>query len=141
MARDDTFLGTGWGFPPRFMPGGADVEMVSGEADIHESLSVLFTTGLGERLMQDGFGCDMNSALFEEVNQRLVNRLTGLIEDAVLYHEPRISLDRVDVSESQDQSGRLDIRLDYTVRSTNSRFNMVFPFYINEANVPGARPR
>lgn len=138
MARDEAFLGTGWGFPPRFAKGGAGVEMVSGAEDVHQSLSILFSTGLGERLMQERFGCDMNSVLFEEIDQRLINRLSALIEDAILYHEPRIKLDRVDVTPSEEHQGLLLIRLDYTVRTTNSRFNMVYPFHIYEANVPGA---
>jgi uncharacterized protein len=54
-----------------------------------------------------------------------------------LYHEPRIELDRLDISEDQATEGLLLISLDYTVRSTNSRFNLVYPFYLNEATMPG----
>ena len=132
---DQSFLGTGWNFPPTFTRGGADVEMISGAEDIHQSLQVLLSTQLGERIMQDTFGCDLNIVLFEEMDQGLVNTLTTLISDAILYHEPRISLDNLDVSESNRQQGLLLIRLEYTVRSTNSRFNMVYPFYINEASI------
>jgi hypothetical protein len=132
---DQSFLGTGWNFPPTFTRGGAEVEMASGTEDIHQSLQILLSTQLGERIMQDTFGCDLNVVLFEEMDQGLVNTLTNLISDAILYHEPRISLDNLDVSESDNQQGLLLIRLEYTVRSTNSRFNMVYPFYINEASI------
>jgi len=132
---DQSFLGTGWNFPPTFTRGGADVEMASGTEDIHQSLQILLSTQLGERIMQDTFGCDLNVVLFEEMDQGLVNTLTNLISDAILYHEPRISLDNLDISESDNQQGLLLIRLEYTVRSTNSRFNMVYPFYINEASI------
>ncbi len=132
---DQSFLGSGWNFPPTFTRGGAEVEMVSGTEDIHQSLQILLSTQLGERIMQDTFGCDLNVVLFEEMDQGLVNTLTNLISDAILYHEPRISLDNLDVSESDSQQGLLLIRLEYTVRSTNSRFNMVYPFYINEASI------
>lgn len=138
MAADQSFLGTGWGFPPAFTRGGADVGLVSGLEDIHQSLQILLSTRLGERVMQDNFGCDLTNVLFEEMDQGLVNGLTSLISDAILYHEPRIALDKLDVSESEAQQGLLLIRIEYTVRSTNSRFNMVYPFYINEASVPGA---
>lgn len=138
MATDPLFLGRGWSFPPSFSKGGAEVEMVSGHEDIHQSLHILLTTQLGERVMQDNFGCDLNTVLFSEIDQGLINTITSLISDAILYHEPRIMLDNLDVSESPEASGLLLIKLEYTVRSTNSRFNMVYPFYINETAAPDA---
>jgi uncharacterized protein len=137
MPADQSFLGTGWSFPPSFTRGGANVELVSGLDDIHQSLQILLSTRLGERVMQDEFGCDLNNVLFEEMDQGMVNNVTSLVSDAILYHEPRITLDKLDVSESKTQQGLLLISLDYTVRSTNSRFNMVYPFYVNESATPG----
>jgi hypothetical protein len=136
MPEDQSFLGTGWGFPPTFGAGGGAVETVSGVEDIHQSLEILLATRLGERVMQDEFGCDLTSVLFEEIDQGLINSLTGLISDAILYHEPRIELDRLDISENQAAEGLLLISLDYTVRNTNSRYNLVYPFYLNEATTP-----
>lgn len=135
MSGEQSFLGTGWAFPPAFSQGGADVELVSGVEDIHQSLQILLTTRLGERVMQESYGCDLQDFLFEEINYRLVNGIKSLISDAVLYHEPRITLNELDVSEDQKQPGLLLIKLTYTVRGTNSRFNMVYPFYLNEATV------
>jgi uncharacterized protein len=135
---DQSFLGTGWSFPPTFTRGGAEVERVSGAEDIQQSLQILLSTRLGERVMQAEFGCDLYHVLFEEIDQSLVNSLTSIIADAILYHEPRITLDRLNVFESESQQGVLLISLDYTIRGTNSRFNMVYPFYINEATTPGS---
>ncbi len=137
MEQDQGFLGRGWGFPLSFTKGGKDVRLVSGQEDIQESLQILFSTQLGERLMQEGFGADLNQTLFEEVDQGLINNLTGLMTDAILYHEPRITLDRLNISESEMEQGLLLIAIDYTIRSTNSRYNMVYPFYLNEASTPG----
>lgn len=136
MASDQGFLGQGWAFPPQFSLGGNRVTLSAGADDIRQSLQILFSTQLGERTMQDGFGADLNTVLFEEVDQALINTLTRLMSDAILYHEPRISLDRLDVSESDSQQGLLLISMDYTIRSTNSRYNMVYPFYLNEAANP-----
>ncbi len=135
MSKRPSFLGTGWAFPPTFIAGGGEVELVAGTADIHQSLQILLSTRLGERLMQESFGCDLTNILFEEIDQSMVNSLTNLISDAILYHEPRITLDKLDVSQDDAEAGLLLISLEYTVRSTNSRFNMVYPFYINEATV------
>jgi phage baseplate assembly protein W len=137
MDSEPSFLGTGWGFPPSFAKGGSDVGMVSGTEDIHQSLRILLSTQPGERILQDDFGCDLNSVLFEETGQGLANTITGLISDAFLYHESRVRLDGIDVRESGTEQGLLLIRIDYTVPATNSRFNMVYPFYINEASMPG----
>ena len=131
-----SFLGTGWSFPPRFGPGGAEVATVTGVADIHESLQILLSTRLGERVMREKFGCNLDEVMFDEVSQELVNRVTSQVNDAILYHEPRVDLLALDVSRDSDEAGLLLIRLDYQVRATNSRFNMVFPFYIDEATVP-----
>lgn len=128
-----SFLGTGWSFPPTFTKGGAELIVVSGPEDIHQSLQILLSTQLGERVMHEDFGCDLNTMLFEEVDQNLVNTIISMVTDAILYHEPRISLDHLDISESQREQGLLLISIEYTVRSTNSRFNMVYPFYLNEA--------
>lgn len=136
MADLLSFLGTGWAFPPTFTTGGRQVEMVSGVEDIHQSLQILLSTRLGERVMQESFGCDLTDLLFEEIDQSMVNRLTNLVSDAILYYEPRITLDRLDVSPAQAEAGLLLISLEYTVSATNSRFNMVYPFYVNEASVP-----
>ena len=136
MAEPPSFLGTGWAFPPTFIAGGNQVDMVSGVDDIHQSLQILLSTRLGERLMQESFGCDLTNLLFEEIDQSMVNTLTNLVSDAILYFEPRITLDQIDVSPDQAEAGLLLITLSYTVSATNSRFNMVYPFYVNEAAVP-----
>ena len=133
MSSDQSFLGSGWSFPPTFTRGGAEVELTSGAEDVEQSLQILLSTRPGERVMQPEFGCDLQHVLFEEIDQGLLNTLDGLISDAILYHEPRITLDRLEISESEREPGLLLISLDYTIRSTNSRYNMIYPFYINEA--------
>ena len=138
MATNEaSFLGTGWRFPPAFTRGGADVLMTAGTEDIEQSLKILLTTRLGERTLQEDYGCALDHFLFEELDQGLVNNLTRLISDGILYYEPRIDLNALDVSASEAEAGLLLIRLSYTVRATNSRFNMVYPFYLNEATLPG----
>jgi phage baseplate assembly protein W len=133
MANDASFLGTGWSFPPTFSKGGADVATVFGAEDIHQSLQILFATSLGERVMQDDYGCDLGQFLFEEIDRSLINSLTALVSDAILLHEPRVALNDLQISDDEADGGLLLIHIDYTIRSTNSRFNMVYPFYLSEA--------
>ncbi len=104
---DKSFLGRGWSFPPGFTAGGAQVEMVSDIEDIHQSLQILLSTQLGERLMQEDYGCDLSGVMFEEVDQGLINRLTSLFDNAILNYEPRIKLENLEVSESETEQGLL----------------------------------
>jgi phage baseplate assembly protein W len=76
--------------------------------------------------------------MFEEITQGLIGLVKSAVEDAVLHHEPRIELNDVEVSASDDTLGLVLIAIDYTVRATNSRYNMVYPFYLNEASSQGA---
>jgi len=133
MDSDRPFLGRGWAFPPTFGAGGADVEMVAGEDDVQESLRVLLATTPGERVMQESFGCDMDRLVFEQLDQSFINAVTGLVTNSILDYEPRVDLNKVDVDQSDAIEGLLLISIDYTIRSTNSRFNMVYPFYLKEA--------
>lgn len=126
------FLGTGWGFPPEFRIHQQDIKMISDEEDIESSLHILLSTRLGERVMLPDYGCNLDELLFEGLNRTLITYVTELIETAILYHEPRIDVVRIDISESDPLQGKLIIEIDYRVRATNSRKNMVFPFYREE---------
>ena len=138
MDINEAFLGRGWSFPPEFYAGGAEVEMVDGEEDIRQSLHILLSTSMGERIMFSSYGCDLGRYLFAEIDQGLVNELTDIITDAILTNEPRIQTDHVEINQHDSVTGLLLISIDYTVRSTNNRYNLVYPFYINEASVPVA---
>ena len=132
MENNSTFLGTGWSFPPTFNRDTSTVEMVSEESDIIQSLEIILSTRPNERIMQPDFGCDLSQFLFEELSQSLITGIRGIISDAILHHEPRIDLDNIDIKKGQEE-GLLQINITYTVRTTNSRFNLVYPFYLNEA--------
>jgi phage baseplate assembly protein W len=132
----ESFLGRGWSFPLRFSPRGGEIETVAGADDIRESLSILFGTEPNERVMREDYGCGLRRLMFEEVDQALLTSVRSTIGEAVLFYEPRIDVDRLDVTESDSQPGLLTISLHYTVRGTNSRYNMVFPFYLKEASAP-----
>lgn len=131
MDDRSSFLGRGWSFPPRFINGG--VQMSEDEADIQASLHILFGTAPGERFLHPDYGLDMRALMFEPFSTTLRSDLKDRIQKCVLVHEARIRLLDVDIDDSRLHEGVVCIRLDYRVRSTNSRFNLVFPFYQGEA--------
>ncbi len=135
MNNNKSFLGTGWGFPPTFTKADRGARMVSAEEDICESLNVLLSTRPGERVMQPNYGCNLDVLQFEPMNSATIAYAKDLITKSILYHEPRIDLNELDIVLDQQLQGLLLIKLSYTIRSTNSRYNYVYPFYINEAEV------
>lgn len=126
------FLGRGWSFPPTFHRARAGVDMLEDEADIASSLEILLCTALGERTMLPGYGCNMDELVFESLDTRMKTLMADKIATAILYHEPRIELDGVQFDEALEREGAVLITLGYRVKSTNSRFNFVFPFYRQE---------
>jgi len=133
MSND--FLGAGWSFPPAFFAGGAEVVLISGEEDIRQSLQIILSTSLNERIMHSDFGCDLSRFLFGEIDQGLVNEMRNMVSNALLMHEPRIQVLDVDIQSTEAENGRLLISVNYLVPATNNRYNLVYPFYLKEANV------
>lgn len=134
MEEFTSFLGTGWGFPPTFDNSLKQVKTSSDEQDIEESLMILLSTRLGERVMVPKYGCNLDELLFSPLDLTMKTYISDLIRTAILYHEPRIDVNNIDYTQGDDLQGELLIIIDYTVRATNSRMNMVYPFYRNEAN-------
>ncbi|MBU3699182.1 MAG: GPW/gp25 family protein [Candidatus Kapabacteria bacterium] len=126
------FLGRGWSFPPRFDPSSASVEMVEQEADIHASLQTLLTTLRGERVMLPLYGCNMSELIFGSLDTRTKTLVIDTIKTAVLYHEPRITIESVRLDEADTAEGLVLVELIYVINATNSRTNFVFPFYVIE---------
>ena len=131
MAAEHAFIGTGWSFPPAFEQASGTVELRTGIADIEESLRIIFTTQLGERLMQPSFGAALDQHVFDPMNASRLSYLEEQIRRAILYHEPRIDADDISVTSDQEE-GRLLIAIAYRVRGANSRFNFVYPYYREE---------
>ena len=129
MEQNLTFIGRGWSFPPEFNPNSGTVEMLDQEADIASSLGVLLQTARGERVMLPQYGCNLDELIFENLDTRMKTLMTDKIESAILYHEPRIELEKVTLDDSGELEGVILIEIVYRVRTTNSRFNFVFPFY------------
>jgi phage baseplate assembly protein W len=134
------FLGTGWSFPPTFSNISYSVEMVSDDQDIRESLWVLFSTQLGERIMVPAYGSDIWQMVFRTITTTLMSQLKTMVKQAILNWEPRIDVDDVKVQRAADVDGMVLIAVNYTIRTTNTRSNLVYPFYLTEATIPAIAP-
>lgn len=138
MANKNSFLGKGWSFPPTFHKESYfGIEMVENQIDIQQSLEILLNTSKGERVMLPDYGCDLQTFLFESINDSKIHLLKEIIRSAIVTYEPRVELNDVIVDYSDYQDGIIRIKLDYIVESTNTRFNLVFPYYkVEGTNIP-----
>ncbi len=137
MNTNKEYLGTGWSFPPAFDKESQTVTMVSAEKDIEQSLEILLSTSLGERVMQADYGCNLKDYQFESMNSSLIGFLKDLVERAILFYEPRIKLEKVEITEAESfelLEGVLKITVHYEIEGTNTRYNYVYDFYLREAD-------
>lgn len=126
-----SFFGTGWSFPPEFLLTTGEVVMTADEDDIQSSLKILFGTGIGERIFNPKYGLNMKEMLFEPLSTTLKTDLTDRVKIAILIYEPRIELLSLELYTTAENEGKISIVMEYKVRATNSRYNLVYPFNIN----------
>jgi len=135
----NSFLGTGWAFPPAFDRESATVALVNNEEDIKQSLDILLSTSLGERVMQPRYGCNLNDYVFEALSSSMIGFIKDRVEQAILFYEPRIVAEKIEVTDGGSfdlVEGRFIISVEYSIPGVNSRFNYVYDYYKNEALKP-----
>lgn len=130
--QEKSFLGLGWGFPPTFNKTKADVEMVSENDDIKESLQIYFATRFGERVMRSDYGCIIHDLAFKSSNTNALRSVEISLEKTIREFEPRIIVHNVNAARLDVEEGIINFTVDYEIQSTNVRDNIVFPYYINE---------
>nr|WP_236886967.1 GPW/gp25 family protein [Dickeya chrysanthemi] len=109
--------------------------MASGDDDIRQSLALLLSTRPGERIMAPEYGCDIQGMVFEDLTLSTLTDIKSRIEQAILFFEPRIRLQAIAIDNPPAPDGTVLIRLDYTLIATNTRSNMVYPFYLREGTL------
>jgi phage baseplate assembly protein W len=127
-------LGTGFAFPMGVDPRGR-LALVSDVIDLEQSIGLILSTAPGERPMRPEFGCAVHDYVFDRVDAETTSRIEDAVREALDRWEPRIVVE--DVEFDADSPGLLLISLDYTVKTTNDKRNLVYPFYVIPAE-PGA---
>ena len=127
------FLGRGWKFPIEVDATGS-IALSEYEEDIREALRIILLTSNGERVMRPEFGAGLYDFVFESMSATTIGRVQAAITDALVKWEPRAQVLGVNVEPDRGEIGKLLIDIEYRVRATNNRFNLVFPFYLKEQN-------
>ncbi len=125
------FLGTGWKYPVKVDIGGK-IALSSYEEDIKEAIRIILGTAKGERVMRPDFGCGIHELVFASINSATMKQVENSVREGLIQWEPRIELENVIVSSEKADEGKLLVNIDYRVRATNTRFNLVYPFYLKE---------
>lgn len=127
-------LGKGFAFPVAVDVTGS-VAFSSYEKSIEESIRIILSTTPGERLMRPDFGCAINEIIFSPNNPRTITLAERYISDAIVRWEPRVILKSVKGSSDEFNETKINIHIDYEIRSVNTFFNMVYPFYLERGEI------
>ena len=135
MATISDLLGKGWKYPIQ-LDEQNEIALAKGEEDIQEAIWIILSTAFGERLMHPDFGCGIHELVFAPNNTGTAGLARFYVEDALTRWEPRIDVEEVEVQMDPAQQELLLISVSYRVRTTDSRYNLVYPFYLTRgANV------
>jgi phage baseplate assembly protein W len=126
----DGFLGSGWNFPVSLDGDGQVMMAPDPEEGISQSIWTILGTSPGERMMRPDFGCGIHDMVFGLNNAATASAVAGAVRDALAVWEPRIDVLDVYAVPDPAHPSLLLIEINYQVRSTNSRFNLVYPFYL-----------
>jgi len=128
MAVEKDFLGKGWKFPVSIK--NEKIAASEGENSIKESIMIILGTAKGERVMRPDFGCGIQELVFAPNNTSTATLISVYIKDALLKWEPRIEVLNISAVPDKEEGNRLNINIEYMVRTTNTRRNIVYPFYL-----------
>jgi phage baseplate assembly protein W len=131
----EEFVGRGWAFPLRTDATGG-IAMVSREREIEEAIRLILGTSPGERPMRPEFGCRIHEFVFASADGATASLVASEVNRALAQWEPRINVEDVAVSFDATDIGVLYIDIRYSIKATNDRRNLVFPFYV----IPGEGP-
>ena len=123
------FLGKGWAFPTGLDEAGR-IRTASGAESIRQAIRTILSTAPGERVMRPDFGCGLHELVFRQRDATMAGRAESAVRDALVRWEPRIDVLDVTATLDPGDPARLLIDVNYRVRSTNSRYNLVYPFYL-----------
>jgi len=125
------FLGIGWRFPIGLDARGTQIAQAPYEESVRQAIWIILGTARGERVLRPDFGCGIHDLVFAVNNATTAGLAAQAVGQALILWEPRIDVLDVQVTPKPDEANALLIRIDYRVRSTNTRFNLVYPFYLD----------
>jgi len=100
-----------------------------GEDSIKEAIMLILGTARGERVMRPDFGCRLNEMVFSSIDMGTATLIQTYVEEALLNWEPRIDVTDVTATVNSDKTV-IEILIEYVIKASNSKDNLVYPFYL-----------
>jgi phage baseplate assembly protein W len=126
------FLGRGWGFPLGLDAAG-EIATAADAEDVRQAVRLILATGRGERVMRPDFGAGLDQFVFAPLSAATLALIRHRVEEALIAWEPRIDVAGVRCIAHPGAPPRVDVAVEYRIRSTNTFYNLVYPFYLEEA--------
>lgn len=123
------FLGVGWTSPVK-LNDKYQIEMAHHEECVRQSLLMILGTAKGDRIMRPDFGCGIHDLVFANNSPSMFGRIIHEVRQALINWEARIDILDINAYPDEKQPNLLLIKINYQVRTTNNRFNLVYPFYL-----------
>jgi phage baseplate assembly protein W len=82
--------------------------------------------------MRPDFGAGLKQFVFEPANTGTVELIRQRVEESLIDFEPRIEVLSVKVTTRDSGGQQVLIDVSYRVRATNTKHNLVYPFYLDE---------
>lgn len=123
------FLGVGWTSPVK-LNDKYQIEMAHHEECVRQSLLMILGTAKGDRIMRPDFGCGIHDLVFANNSPSMFGRIIYEVRQSLINWEARIDILDINAYPDEKQPNLLLIKINYQVRTTNNRFNLVYPFYL-----------
>lgn len=98
--------------------------------NIEESIHLILSTRLGERLYRPDFGCRLSELVFSPLNTETLLQVKLYVEEALRRWEPRIVLEDI-VTEPDLAMGMVNVHIRYFPKESHDLHSLVYPFYLS----------
>ena len=102
------------------------IEMVEDRDSVRQAILLLLSTRPGERVMRPDYGCDLHKLVFSPNDDTTAGLAIHYVQRAINRWEPRVIVLRLDAYRDETYPERLNILLEYRIRSTPQRDGLMF---------------
>ena len=92
-------------------------------------MRIILLTYPGERPMRPEFGSRVRDFVFRSVDEEMCTLLAYEVKKALQRWEPRVDILKVTAVPDPDRPELVYIDVQYAIKGTNDRRNLVFPYY------------
>jgi uncharacterized protein len=122
------YIGAGFAFPIDVNVQGS-IQLSNNTPNLEESIIIILSTKLGERLYRPDFGSRLSELVFEPMNTNTLLMIRLYVEEALEIWEPRIIINSI-LTIPDPIKGLVEIEIMYTPKDEYEMRSMVYPFYL-----------